>query len=308
MYYLVYGILYCISLLPIQILYLLSDIAYLVVYHIAGYRKEVVRKNLLIAFPEKTDEERKEIEKRFYQNFIDNFIETLKLISGGRRFAAKHFKGDPTLMQELFREGRSCQFYLGHNFNWELANIAVSAYSSHTKLMVYLPVKNPVFDRIMLQLRSSSGNKLLPATDMRAAMMPYRRHIYLLALIADQAPGNPDKAYWLNFFGHPTPFFRGPETGAAAAGLAVLFAQIYKTKRGRYELRYELCTENAATLPKGELTRRYVQFLERVIREQPEMWLWTHRRWKREWLGTGSGQWIDAEAPAPGQEISSQGK
>src|SRR5690606_18352330 len=133
MYYLAYGILYCISLLPIQILYLLSDIAYLVVYHIVGYRYDAVRKDLLLAFPEKTDEERKKIEKRFYQNFIDNFIETLKLISGGRRFAAKHFKGDPALMQELFQQGRSCQFYLGHNFNWELANIAVSAYSSHTK-------------------------------------------------------------------------------------------------------------------------------------------------------------------------------
>src|SRR5690606_29996077 len=101
------------------------------------------------------------------------------------------------------------------------------------------------------------------------------------ALIADQAPGNPDKAYWLNFFGHPTPFLRGPETGAAAAGLAVLFAQIYKIKRGRYELRYELCTENAATLPKGELTRRYVQFLERGNQDQPEMWLRSHQREKR---------------------------
>ncbi len=299
MYYLVYGILYCLSLLPIQILYLLSDLSYVVIYHIAGYRKDVVRQNLLTAFPEKTAPERKKIEKQFYKNFVDNFIETLKLISGGTRFAAKHFKGDPKLMQELFKQGRSCQFYLGHNFNWELANIAVSAYSSHTKLMVYLPVKNPVIDRIMLKLRSSSGNKLLAATDMRAAMMPYRRHIYLLALIADQAPGSPDKAYWLNFFGRPTPFLRGPETGAAAANLAVLFAWIHKIKRGRYELRYELCTDNAATLPKGELTRRYVQFLEKSIRNQPEMWLWSHRRWKSDWQGADSGQWIDDGTPAP---------
>lgn len=299
MYYLVYGILYCLSLLPIQILYLLSDLSYVVIYYIAGYRKDVVRQNLLTAFPEKTVRERKKIEKQFYKNFVDNFIETIKLISGGTRFAAKHFKGDPKLMQELFKQGRSCQFYLGHNFNWELANIAVSAYSSHTKLMVYLPVKNPVIDRIMLKLRSSSGNKLLAATGMRAAMMPYRRHIYLLALIADQAPGSPDKAYWLNFFGRPTPFLRGPETGAAAANLAVLFAWIHKIKRGRYELRYELCTDNAATLPKGELTRRYVRFLEKSIRDQPEMWLWSHRRWKSEWQGADSGQWIDDGAPAP---------
>lgn len=299
MYYFIYGILYCVSLLPIQILYLLSDLAYVGIYHIAGYRKSVVRQNLLIAFPEKTTAERKRIEKRFYKNFIDNFIETLKLLSGGSRFAAKHFRADPALMQQLYTQGRSCQFYLGHNFNWELANIAVSAYSSHTKLMVYLPVKNQMFDRIMLQLRSSSGNKLLPATDMRAAMMPYRRHIYLLALIADQAPGNPNKAYWLNFFGQPTPFVRGPETGATTANLAVLFAQIYKTRRGHYELKYELCTENATTLPKGELTRRYVRYLEKVIREHPEMWLWSHRRWKRDWNDAEDATWIDESPPPP---------
>jgi len=299
MYYFIYGVLYCISLLPIQILYLLSDLAYVVIYYIAGYRREVVRQNLLTAFPEKTVEERKKIERRFYRNFTDNFIETLKLISGGRRFAAKHFHGDPTLMQQLYEQGRSCQFYLGHNFNWELANIGVSAYSSHTKLMVYLPVKNRMFDRIMLKLRSSSGNKLLPAIDMRSAMMPYRRHIYLLALIADQAPGDLEKAYWLNFFGQPTPFLRGPESGAAAASLAVLFAQIYKTRRGHYELRYELCTSNAATLPKGELTRRYVRYLEKVIREHPEMWLWSHRRWKIDWTGARNTRWIDDTAPPP---------
>src|SRR5690606_21237294 len=131
MYYLLYGFLYLISLLPLKVLYILSDGVYGLVYHILGYRKDVVGNNLLIAFPEKSPAERKRIEKQFYKNFIDNFIETLKLISGGSRFAAKHFSGDPSLMQEQYKKGNCCQFHLGHNFNWELANIAVSSYSAY---------------------------------------------------------------------------------------------------------------------------------------------------------------------------------
>ena len=136
MHHLLYGFLYVLSLLPMRVLYWLSDFTYFIIYHLAGYRKEVVRNNLQIAFPEKTEKERRKIEKQFYRNFVDNFIETLKLISGGSKYALKHFEMDGTLMEEEFRKGNKCQFHLGHNFNWELANIAVSAYTSYTMLGV----------------------------------------------------------------------------------------------------------------------------------------------------------------------------
>lgn len=291
-YRIVYGILYLLSLLPIRALYIISDAIYVLLYYVFGYRRKVVKNNLLIAFPGKTTEERKKIEKQFYKNFVDNFIETIKLISGGPQFANKHFIADGTLMQEQFNKGNKCQFHLGHNFNWEFANIAVSAITSYTMLMVYLPVKSKLFERLMLKIRSSSGNHLLPATDMKNAMLPFRNSLYLLALIADQAPGDVSKAYWLNFFGKPTPFLRGPERGAVAGNLSVFFAQVYKVKRGYYKLDYELCTENPASLPKGELTRRYVHYLERSITAHPEMWLWTHRRWKKEWKEEYRKNWI----------------
>jgi len=291
-YYFVYGFLYILSLLPLRILYILSDGIYGLLYYIIGYRRKIVMNNLLLAFPEKTTAERKKIEKQFYKNFVDNFIETLKLISGGASFAAKHFTADGALMQEQYHKGARCQFHLGHNFNWEMANIAVSAVTSYEMLMVYMPLKSKLFDRILLKMRSSSGNKMLPATDMKNAMMPYRSEKYLLALVADQAPGDLSKAYWLNFFGRPTPFIRGPETGARVGNLSVLFAQIYKVKRGHYQLEYELCTENPAELPNGEITRRYVRYLEKTIRQHPEMWLWSHRRWKIEWKEEYRKQWI----------------
>lgn len=297
MYRIVYSLLYLLSLLPLRVLFIISDGIYFLLYYVFGYRKKVVKNNLLIAFPGKTEAERKKIEKQFYKNFVDNFIETLKLLSGGPKFANKHFIADGTLMQEQFHKGNRCQFHLGHNFNWELANIAVSAITSYKMLMVYMPVKNKTFDRLMLKLRSASGNYMLPATDMKNAMLPYREERYLLALVADQVPGDVSRAYWLNFFGKPTPFLRGPERGAVVANLSVFFAQIYKVKRGYYKLDYELCTEDPASLPKGELTRRYVQYLERSIAAHPEMWLWTHRRWKREWKPEYEELWIDEAAP-----------
>ena len=260
--------------------------------------------NLKIVFPEKTEEERVQIAREFFKNFVDNFIETLKLFSGKGRFAQKHLSIDVSLMEEMYRKGNRCQFHLGHNFNWELANLGVSGQTSYPLLFVYMPIQNKVFDRIFYKLRSSTGNIMLAATEMKSAMIPYRNTQYLLGLVADQVPGDVSRAYWLNFFGRPTPFVRGPERGAMAGNLAVLFAQIYKTGRGQYHLEYELCTENAAELPVGEITRLYARYLERVIHEHPEMWLWSHRRWKKEWKEEYSELWKDNQ-PYP-SEVSTK--
>lgn len=230
---------------------------------------------------------------------MDNFIETLKLLSGGSRFAMKHFDADNSMIEEEYRKGNKLQFHLGHNFNWELANVAFAPSTSYQMLVVYMPVKNKLFEKIMLKLRSVSGIIMLPATDMKNAMLPFRAKQYLLALVADQVPGDVRKAYWLNFFGRPTPFMRGPERGAVLGNLSVMFGQIYKVKRGYYKLGYEIATHAAGDLPEGELTRRYARFLEKVIDEHPEMWLWSHRRWKREWKPEYADLWIDEKYPLP---------
>ena len=134
-------------------------------------------------------------------------------------------------------------------------------------------------------MRTRTGNAFLPANNMRNAIIPYLESQYLLGLVADQNPSNPDTAYWRNFFGRPTPFVSGPEKGARAGHLPVIFAYMEKPKRGKYHAVIELATENAAELPEGELTTRYVKYLEEVIRRNPDMWLWSHRRWKHQWKG-----------------------
>jgi KDO2-lipid IV(A) lauroyltransferase len=292
MYYLVYIPLYLLSLLPLRVLYLLSDFLTALTWYVIGYRKKVVLDNLRISFPEKSEKERKTIARKFYRNFVDNFIETIKLLSAGEKFITRHLVLDSDPFTPIYQSGRKCQLHLGHNFNWEIANVVMPFYSSYTFMVVYMPLKNKVMERLFKHLRTRTGSVMLPATDMRNAIVPYRNTQYLLALVADQAPGDVSKAYWLNFFGRPTPFVRGPESGARMGNIPVIFAQLYKVKRGYYRAHLETGAENPGDLPEGELTRRYIIFLEKAIRQHPDMWLWSHRRWKHEWKEEYRSMWI----------------
>jgi KDO2-lipid IV(A) lauroyltransferase len=283
MYYIVYGILYLISLLPLPILYTFSDFIYFIFYYVAGYRKKVVMSNLLQAFPEKTDEERKIIAKKFYRNFTDNFIEVIKLVSASPAFINKHFTGDCSLSYKIFEQGKRCQLLLAHNFNWELGCLGVPLKIKHLFLVVYMPIGNKVIDKIFMKVRAKTGAALVPATDMRNAILPYRRQLYMIGLVADQNPGYPKNAYWFNFFGKPTPFLKGAESGARRGNTPVLFCKFIKLKRGYYKIILEMGEENPATTAEGEMTKRYVDFLSNFIKEYPEMWLWSHRRWKWDW-------------------------
>jgi KDO2-lipid IV(A) lauroyltransferase len=283
MYYIVYGLLYLLSLLPLRVLFLFSDFAHFVVYHATGYRKKVVLQNLTIAFPGKSEAEKLKIASKFYRHFTDTFIETIKLISASKRFINKHYKANTEVFDRLYAEGKKCQIHLGHNFNWELANIAMPLDSPYLLLSVYMPITNKVLDRIFKKIRSRTGAVMIPATKMSQSIVPYRNQQYMLALVADQNPGIPSKGYWLNFFGRPTPFVKGPEKGARNNDAAVVFTHFTQSRRGYYEAHFELATSDPNSLPEGELTRIYVRYLERVIRDQPDMWLWSHRRWKHEW-------------------------
>ncbi|HEX6334548.1 MAG TPA: lysophospholipid acyltransferase family protein [Flavisolibacter sp.] len=283
MYYVVYGLLYLLSLLPLRVLYLFSDFAYVMIYYVAGYRKGVVMGNLETAFPQKTMEERKHIAKKFYRNFTDTFIEMIKMFSAGPRWLNRHVQADFSLLNRAYEEGRKSQVHLGHNFNWEVGNAYSAMHIKQPFLGVYMPLGNQVLDRVFRKLRSKYGTILIPATEMRAAMLPYRTQPYTLGLVADQSPANQMAGFWVNFFGKPTSFVRGPEKGALAGNLPVIFCHITKTRRGYYHIHFEEGAWETTGLGKGELTIRYVRYLERVISENPDMWLWSHRRWKLQW-------------------------
>jgi len=293
MYYFFYGLLYLVSLLPMRVLYLLSDGIYGLLYYVFGYRKEVVMGNLLLAFPDLTEGERIRIAKKFYHNFIDSFIEVIKLVSASEAFLQKRFTVDLGELNEVYKTGKSCQMHLGHTFNWEWGQLVLTRLTGYKILVVYMPISNAILEKLFYKLRTRSGNAFLPATSMREAICPYLESQYLLGLVADQNPGNPGTSYWVNFFGRPTPFVSGPEKGARAAGLPVMFASIEKPRRGHYHAKVSLGSPDASLLPEVELTRQYVRYLETVIRRNPDMWLWSHRRWKHAWKEEYKDMWVD---------------
>lgn len=283
MYYLIYGFLYLVSLLPWRVMYFLGDAVYGLVYYILGYRKNVVMENLRIAFPEKSEQERRRIAKNFYHNFVDTFIEAIKIISVSEKELEKRFSADLSILDELYAGTKNLQLHAGHHFNWEIINWGVARHSKFPFVGVYMPIKNKALNRIFYNLRGRYGTILVPATDFKKNFRNYVSGRYALGLVADQNPGNPTSAYWLPFFGKLAPFVTGPEKGARLNDTAVAFGTFYKLKRGHYRLEFTLITRDPNSLPEGELTRRFVSYLEENIRRRPDNYLWSHRRWKWEY-------------------------
>ncbi len=293
MYYIIYPLLYFFSLLPFFILYGISNIVAALLYHVIGYRKNVVLHNLSIAFPQKTEQERKQIAKKFYLYFTDTFIETLKFISISKKELLKRSTGSFELINNLIEKGYSINLMAGHQFNWEYANLLYAINLKIPFVGVYMPIENKIFNKIFYNFRSRYGTILISATDFKNKMHDVFKKQYLLALAADQNPGSPAFSYWLNFFGKPTPFVMGPEKGALKNNAAVVYIGFKKIKRGYYHFDVTLLAEQNATLPMGELTRRYRDVLENTIAADPANYLWSHRRYKFEWKEEYKKLWVD---------------
>ena len=298
MYYIVFGFLYLVSLLPFFILYGISDLIFVILYFITGYRKKVVIKNLRVSFPEKSEEELKIIARKFYRNFTDNWMEAIKLLSVSKKALNKRVSANMNVFHQLYKEGRSVQVNLGHFFNWEIMTLYTGINQPYTFLTVYLPLASSVVNRLFIHLRSRWGNPQLPASDMARAIIPWRKKQFLLALGADQNPPNPTNAYWLNFLNRPTAFLKGSEKFARIQNTPVVMMTTTRPRRGHYHFDYFLLADNPKELPDGELMRRYVQHLEKNIQLQPEIYLWSHRRWKHNWKPEYEEYWIDTQ-PAP---------
>ena len=284
MYFIIYSFLYLISLLPWRILYFISDVIAFLLRKVFKYRLDVVNNNLAIAFPGKTIEERNLIAKQFYQQFTDSFIETIKLLSVSDKTFSKRFTSNAEVLQELYKSGQSVQLMAGHFFNWEFANWGAAKYGKYPFIGVYMPLSNKAFNKIILDLRSRYGSILIPATSFKTLFPKYSKQgPYALALAADQNPGNPLQAYWINFFGRLTPFVKGPEKGAKINNTAQVFANFYRIKRGHYHTQYEVMTTSPNYFKDGQLTTQFVKILEEKIKANPSNYLWSHRRWRHEY-------------------------
>jgi KDO2-lipid IV(A) lauroyltransferase len=239
--------------------------------------------NLAIAFPEKSERERKQIAKKFYHNFLDAFIESIKFISISKREILKRSTCEFEMINNLSAKGYNVHIMAGHQFNWEFGNALGAMTLAAPFVGVYMPISNKALDRIFFNFRKRYGTILISATDFKNKVHPAFSKQYTFGLAADQNPGDPANGYWMNFFGKPVPFVTGPAKGAVKNNTAVVMVGFHKIKRGYYHFSAKLLAESGSAFSPEALTVIYKNALEKIIREDPSNYLWSHRRWKYEW-------------------------
>lgn len=281
-FYFALPFLYLVSVLPLWLLYGLSDAIYFVVYRMIGYRKKVVADNLRNAFPEKTEQERTRIMEAFYHYLCDLFLETFRTLTMSKKFATRHCSFDANaqkLFDQYYDAGKSVIIVMGHFGNWEWAGNTFSLLCRQQLYVIYHPLINPYFNKLIVDMRTRFGTKLIPMSDTFKSMVRNRDTISSTAFIADQTP-SPDKAYWTRFMNQDTPVFWGTEAIARKLNYPVVYASVYRVKRGYYCIAAETLFEAPGQTAEGEISEAHTRRLEKDIRLHPSIWLWSHRRWK----------------------------
>lgn len=289
-YHILFFLLYLLSLLPMRLLYLLSDGLFFPLFHIVKYRRKVVEKQLDECFPEKSMQERRAIERQFYHFFCDYLVEVIKLFSISKKEMMRRMKfvGIEQVRKEL-KDKKFCFLYLGHYCNWEyIASLSYWLPEIHCG-QIYHRIYNQAFDELFLKLRGQFGGEsiLMKDTLRRILTLRNQEKKVMIGFIADQLPKWENMHHWTTFLNHDTSFFIGAERIAKQVDAALYYVDVERVKRGYYQVRFRLMTLHPKEFPDYELTDQYARLLEESIRRQPAYWLWTHKRWKRtkeEWL------------------------
>ena len=279
-YYLSLPIIYLISVLPFWLIYRFSDFLFFILFRLVGYRKKVVFMNLKNSFPEKSDAELKQIQIKFYKYFFDLALEIIKSLSiSSKELKKRVLFEDTSIFKYHFNNDQSIIIVMGHYGNWELGGARFALEPLHKLYIVYHPLHNKYFDQLMYKMRTRLGNGLYPMMGTLRGMIENRRNITATAFIADQTP-SPNGAYWMDFLNQDTPVFTGTGKIANKFNYPVVYASVKRVKRGYYSIHLEeLCTTSNEVDPE-EIVERFTKKLEQDIKEIPEFWLWTHRRWK----------------------------
>lgn len=279
-YYILYPFLYLLSLLPFRVLYIISDFLYFVIYTLAGYRKKVVYQNLKNSFPEKSDAEIDTIAKKFYHFFCDLILETIKTLTINERALRKHISFDDTsLFEKYAAQNQSVIIVMGHLGNWELGGARFAVEPHHRLYVIYHPLSNKYFNNLIVYMRTRLGNRLYAMSEVLRGMVRDRGELTATAFIADQTP-QPNGAYWTTFLNQDTPVFTGTEKIAQKFKYPVIYLSIKRPKRGKYVMQCELLVEKPENTSENQISEMHTKRLEQDIIENPEIWLWTHRRWK----------------------------
>ena len=281
-YFLLRALTWLIYAMPLKVLYFSSDLIYIIFFHLVRYRRDVVDQNLANSFPEKSKKERGLIASKFYHHLCDCFLETLYFDRITNEKAIERVKFiNPEMANDYMDQGKSVIILMGHYNNWECFN-SWGLHTTHRSYAIYKKLRNTAFGKFYNHLRSRFGSfPLERALTFRQLKDDSVEGIPGLSLfLIDQSPRSFDIQYWTTFLNQETAIIVGPEKVARKLNAAVLFGNTRKTKRGFYEVEFVLITDTAKKIPKFEITEKSTRLLEKLIVENPEYWLWSHRKWK----------------------------
>ena len=286
MQFLIYSIsfpfLWIISKLPFRLFYWFSDCIYILVYYIIGYRKKIVRNNILIALPHVSEEKRLVIEKKFYHHMCDMFLEMIKTMSISSEEMKERFKiTNIELLKEYEQKNKSIILLAAHYASWEWL-LSINESTSFKCYGVYKKVNNKYFDAKVRAIRSKFKSVLVTTDNTIALINDNEKNgiMSLYGLASDQSPQVHKTFHWQQFMGITVPVHTGAEMLAKRYDLEVVFAKVKKVKRGYYEATFVPIANNPKSIPDYEITDAYLEEVEQQILEAPEFYFWTHKRWK----------------------------
>lgn len=275
-----YGLVLPLSYLPLRILYLIADFIYVLLCTILPYRKKVIEHNLRLAFPTKSNEERKQIRKDFYRYFADLLVESIKnLTISEKELAARFQLANPEIIAQMNALNKPILLVAGHYNNWEWLITSQALWFKQNNFGIGMPLSHPFWNDKLTQRRERFGLNVVNANNYHSA---FETKNPLVLVLADQAPSSPTNCLWLPFLGQESAVIFGPEYMANLYDCAVIFTNITNYKRGYYNITLEVLVEKSKTLTYQELTQLHLQQLEAQIHQNLARWLWSHKRWKHQ--------------------------
>ncbi|MCG8476850.1 MAG: lysophospholipid acyltransferase family protein [Cytophagales bacterium] len=269
-------------IVPFWLLYLLSDLLCFILYNVAGYRKKVVYENLKKSFPEKSEEERKVIAKKFYRHLSDIMVEGLKGLGMTKKEVVKRYKlTNADEVNRVLASGRNVLLVGGHYGNWEWGALSIGLWFDAPVSIIYKRLTNPYIDKYFRKRRAAWGSNMWPIEKTREAFVKGGKESCVFVLVSDQSASNSKKAYYTMFLNQESGFVHGMEWQSKRYDMPVIYFNVRKIRRGYYEMDFDLMTDDPKSFENGMITKMYAHKLEGIVKEKPEHWLWSHRRWKR---------------------------
>lgn len=272
---------YVLALLPFPVFYIFCSFLYYIGYYLIGYRKKVIFQNLSRSFPHYTQQQLTLIAKQYYGFMIDTSLEAFKVLGMSKNTIRKRVVIENWELIEPFQKAQQpFLFVMGHYGNWEWMGQGLQLSGKVQVDTLYQPLSNGFFDWLISSTRSKYGIHLIPMKSSLKEMMRRSTVFSGTIFLADQSPSNLDACHWMEFLNQDTPVFLGTEKIAKKLNRPVVFIHTTRQKRGYYRVRFSLVTDSPNQTPPNWITEQHTQLLEKDIRTQPALWLWSHRRWK----------------------------